>query len=201
MLFSGILISLLCTFFLFSPYGEGRPQPIEATYVIDEVEDRHFLELSSPAPLRNVQALQGGTVISIDTRSRRYTLPLADSGSYLETELSSIGFLDRQNVNLRLDPWSEPYRVRLNVSAEEEFVLFDANFPYTRSPGGREYTILIGVNPPVPLEVQLTVPKNRTFSVGIALEYLRPPQGYEIRGRFASISSQLRFRRNLELKT
>jgi hypothetical protein len=57
------------------------------------------------------------------------------------------------------------------------------------------------VNPPVPLEVQLTVPQNRTFTVGIALEYLHPPEGYEIKGRFASVRSRLRFRRNLVLKT
>ena len=200
-LFGLILAVLLTTFFVYAPYGPRRRQPVNATYVIDEVADKRYLELSSPAPLENLKVRDGNTTISIDTRSRMYTLPLKHGGEYLDTTISSVGFLDRQNVNLLLTPWSEPYRVRLKVSAEEEFVLFDANFPYTREPGGREYTILIGVNPPLPLNVQLTVPKNRTFTVGITLEYLRSPEGYDLSGEFAAISNRLTFRRDLELKT
>jgi hypothetical protein len=199
--FGLILAGLLTTFFVYAPYGPRRQQPVNATYVIDEVADKRYLELSSPAPLENLKARDGNTTISIDTRSRLYTLPLKHGGEYLDTTISSVGFLDRKNVNLLLTPWSEPYRVRLKVSAEEEFVLFDANFPYTREPGGREYTILIGVNPPLPLNVQLTVPKNRTFTVGITLEYLRSPEGYDLSGEFAAISNRLTFRRDLELKT
>jgi len=199
--FGLILAGLLTAFFVYAPYGPRRRQPVHAAYVIDEVAGKRYLELSSPAPLEDLKIRDGNTTISIDTRSRLYTLPLKRGGEYLDTTISSVGFLDRKNVNLLLTPWSEPYRVRLKVSAEEEFVLFDANFPYTREPGGREYTILIGVNPPLPLNVQLTVPKNRTFSLGITLEYLRSPEGYDLRGRFAAISNRLTFRRDLELKT
>jgi len=199
--FGLILAGLLTAFFVYAPYGPRRRQPVHAAYVIDEVADKRYLELSSPAPLEDLKIRDGNTTISIDTRSRLYTLPLKRGGEYLDTTISSVGFLDRKNVNLLLTPWSEPYRVHLKVCAEEEIVLFDANFPYTREPGGREYTILIGVNPPLPLNVQLTVPKNRTFSLGITLEYLRSPEGYDLRGRFAAISNRLTFRRDLELKT
>lgn len=200
-MFGLILAGLLTTFFVYAPYGPRRRQPVNATYVIDDVADQRYLELSSPAPLANLKARDGSTIISIDTRSRLYTLPLSDRGEYLETAISRVGFLDRENVNLLLTPWSEPYRVRLKVSAVKEFVLFDANYPYIREPGGREYTILIGVNPPLPLNIQLTVPKNRTFTVGITLEYLRSPEGYDLSGEFAAISNRLTFRRDLELKT
>jgi hypothetical protein len=200
-LFAVILAGLLTTFFVYSPYGEAKPQPVNAVYVIDEVQDRRYLELSSPAPLRNVKALAGDTTISIDSRSRLYRVPLVDPGAYLETGISSVGFLDRKNIALNLDPWSEPYRVHLDVSSDEEFVLFDANFPYTRTPGGREYKILIGANPPVPLNVELTVPRNRTLTVQITLEYLRPPEGYRLTGESVSIRNRLRFTKSLELKT
>jgi hypothetical protein len=49
--------------------------------------------------------------------------------------------------------------------------------------------------------VELTVPKNRTFTVEITLEYLQPPEGYELEGEYVSIRTRLRFRKNLELKT
>ncbi|UCF99424.1 MAG: hypothetical protein JSV89_07770 [Spirochaetaceae bacterium] len=200
-LFTAILIALLTTFFVYQPYGAGRPQPIYATYVIDEVQDEQYLELASPAPLNNIRVLDGSNTISINTRSRLYRLPLQNGVTYLESEVSSVGFLDRKNVALRLDPWSQPYQVRLSIFSEEEFVLFDANFPYTRTPGGKEYTVLIGVNPPLPLNVQLTVPRNRTFTVGITLEYLHPPEGYALSGQYAAFDNRLRFRKNLELKT
>jgi hypothetical protein len=200
-LFALFLAGLLTTFFVYFPYNEQQPQPISAVYVIDEVQNDQYIELSSPAPLRNVKVLNGEASISIDTRSSLYRLPLAGENDYLDTQISSIGFLDRKNVVLTLKPWSEPYRVRLNLSAEEEFVLFDANFPYTRTPGGKTYTILIGANPPVPLRVELTVPRNRTFTAEVTLEYLHPPEGYALQGESVSISNRLRFRRNLELKT
>jgi len=199
--FAVILIGLLLTFFLYSPYGENHPQPITAQYVIDRVEQQQYLELFSPAPLKNIKVVQEAGPISIDTRSRSYRLPLEDSGVYLETDVTSVGFLDRKNIELRLIPWSEPQRVRLNISAEEEFVLFDANFPYTRDPGGKQYTVLIGVNPPFPLPVQLTVPRNRAFTVEITLEYLRAPAGYELSTEHAAVENRLTVRRRLELKT
>jgi hypothetical protein len=199
--FAVLLIGLVTTFLVYSPYGNQNPQPISAVFVIDEVEDQQYLEVSSPAPLRNVRALTGDTTISIDSRSRLYRVPLVEEGEYLETGIRSVGFLDRKNVSLNLDPWAEPHRVNVTISSAEEFVLFDANFPYTRRPGGTEYMILIGANPPVPLTVELTVPRNRTFTVEISLEYLHPPEGYQLTGEAVSVRNRLRFRKNLELKT
>jgi hypothetical protein len=199
--FAVILVGLLITFFVYSPYQEQQPQPINAVYVIDEVQQEEYLQLSSPAPLRNMHAINGNAKISIDTRSRLYRLPLFDHGEYLKTRISSVGFLDRKNVSLILDPWSEPYRVALRVSSDQEFVLFDANFPHMRTPGGKEYTILIGVNPPVPLDVQLTVPRNRTFTIEVSLEYLQPPEGCALTGNHVSVSNRLKFRKNLQLET
>jgi hypothetical protein len=199
--FSVILIALLAVFFTYSPYSEQQPQPIQANYVIDRVEAKHYLELSSPAPLRNLKVLKRSEIISIDTRSRLYRLPLEATAEYLETEFSSIGFLDRKNVNVRLIPWAEPYRITMSVTSDEEFVLFDANFPYIRSTGGREYKILVGVNPPFPLNIQLTVPRNRTFTLEIALEYIHPPEGYALSGQYSQINSILKIRKQLELKT
>jgi hypothetical protein len=199
--FAAILIGLLTVFILYPPYSEQQPQPIQASYVVDEVQDSNFLELSSPAPLRNLKVLNRDNTISIDTRSRMYRLPIDDIGDYLNTEISSVGFLDRKNINLRLIPRGGPYKIALSITSEEELVLFDANFPYIRKPGGREYTILIGANPPVPLEVQLTVPRNRAFSLGIDLEYLHPPEGYQLRAVHGDIRNTLKIRRKLDLKT
>ena len=132
---------------------------------------------------------------------KHHPVPLTDQEEYLRTAVSSIGFLDRKNISLSLEPWSEPYRVSVRVKSDREFVLFDASFPYSRTPGGTEYSILIGVNPPLPLNLELTIPRNRTFTVEVTLEYLRPPEGYSLEWDHISVSSRLRFRKNLEIKT
>ena len=47
----------------------------------------------------------------------------------------------------------------------------------------------------------MTVPRNRAFTIGIDLEYLHPPEGYQLRAVNADIRNTLTIRRQIELKT
>jgi hypothetical protein len=198
---AGALGALLVLFFAYSPYGNGRSQPVAASYRIDEVAGYSVLELESPAPLGRLTVRSRLGEQSISTRGRTQIVPLQTPEGLLDTALSSLSFLDRKNIAIELRPWGRPHRIRLTLRAPEEFVLFDANFPSVREPGGREYTILVGANPPVPLALQLTVPRERSYSLEITLEYLQGPESYDVAGPGKSVSSRLTFRRQLELKT
>jgi hypothetical protein len=197
-----VVLSGLSGFFLFySPYGPGRPQPVRAEYLVDRVSGEARVELASPAPLRGLYLRDPGGLRVVDTRARFASRPLPRIEDLVAPRVTAVGFLDRKNVNLALQPLGSPVRIRLTVSAPEEFVLYDANFPYQREPDGRRYTLLIGVNPPLPLSVQLTLPQARSFVLGLELEYGEPPAGFEAFGDQAEVRSRLTYRMSLELKT
>jgi len=204
-LFVAVTAGLLAVFFLYSPYGSQRPQPVTAHYVVDGNSGSNRLVLSSPAPLGTLRVWTGVEEALLDTRARRVEVPFEirtpETETLLETSRSSLGFLDRKNVTLRLLPAGRPYRVHVRVSSPEEFTLFDANFPYLREPDGTEYRILIGANPPVPLPVELTVPRDRDFRVEIELEYLVPPAPFAVSGENIEVRTRLTYRRVLDVRT
>ena len=200
-LFGAILAGLGGFFLLYTPYGPGRPQPVSAEYLVDRVNARAQVVLASPAPLRDLYLLEPGALRVVDTHSRLARRELPPIADLITPRVREVGFLDRKNIHLDLQPVGRPVRVRLTVSSPEEFVLYDANFPYQREPDGRRYTLLIGANPPLPLPVQLTLPQGRSFAVGLELEYGEPPAGYQAFGDRAVVRSRLIYRLSLELKT
>jgi hypothetical protein len=100
-----------------------------------------------------------------------------------------------------LKPVGTPYKLTLTLNSEEEFVLFDSNFPYVRQPGGREYTLLIGANPPLPLSVQLTVPRDRTFNLHLVTEYLSVPADFQLYAADKQVEARFTLIKTLEIKT
>ncbi len=200
-LFGAILAGLAGFFLLYSPYGPGRPQPVTAEYLIDRESGQTRVELASPDPLRDLYLLEPGGLRVVDTWARATWRPLPAIADLVTPQLTEVGFLDRKNVHLALQPVGSPVRIRLTVSAPEEFVIYDANFPYQREPDGKRYTLLIGVNPPLPLDVQLTLPQARSFQVGLELEYGAPPAGFQAFGDRAAVRSRLTYRMSMELRT
>lgn len=200
-LYGTILVGLFGYFLAYAPYGSGRPQPVEATYRLDLGRGEQVLELASPAPLGRLTLQEPAGPAELSTRSRRLSRPLSGAGELLESSVTELGFLDRKNVNLVFRPWGAPVRLRLVVSSPEEFVLYDANFPYQREPDGRRYTLLIGAYPPLPLEVQLTLPQSRHFALDLELEYDEPPPGFGLRGADKAIQARLLYHTRLELET
>jgi hypothetical protein len=174
---------------------------VRADYLVDRVSGVARVELASAGPLRDLYLREPGGLRVVDTRARYFSRALPPIAELLTPQVTEVGFLDRKNVNLDLRPKGSPVRIRLSVSAPEEFVLYDANFPYQREPDGRRYTLLIGANPPLPLQVQLTLPQARSFALGLELEYGEPPAGFEAFGDRAAVRSRLTYRMRLELKT
>ncbi len=199
--FSLMLFILFLIFLIYSPYNEKNKQPILARYFIDRRISDYYLKLSSPAPIGKLYLLNNRKMKLLDTNAGSFKLTLPEIPDILETELSSTGFLDRKNINLALVPKGNPFRLKLTLIAQDEFVLFDSNFPYIRQPGGREYQILIGVNPPIPLLVQLTLPRDMTFDLTVTLEYLASPDGFKIYALYKDINSRSTFKNTLNIKT
>jgi len=197
---STILMGLLIIFLFYSPYRE-KQQIITAHYLVDRVNGENSLQLTSTGPLGGLTVWDGENRIQIDSHSRKYNLPLPEVPELLHITINSVGFLDRKNIQLDLKPVGTPYKLTLTLNSEEEFVLFDSNFPYVRQPGGREYTLLIGANPPLPLSVQLTVPRDRTFNLHLVTEYLSVPADFQLYAADKQVEARFTLIKTLEIKT
>ncbi len=198
---SVVFLGLLAGFLVYWPYRAGRRQPVTVAYLVDQREAAGTLRIESPAPLGVLRVRQDGQTVGIDSSSRRYVLSTRQVPTLLQTRTSSVAFLDRKNVTVTLAPSGAPYRVKLVVSSPEEFVLFDCNFPYQMDRTGRRYEVLIGVNPPLPLPVQLTVPRGRTFTLAITLEYLNIPTSISVSGPGKVVKERTTYNAEMELKT
>jgi hypothetical protein len=199
--FAAVLVGLAVLFLSYSPYGPKRPQPITASFLLDSDGGRRVLLLESPAPLGRLTVWDGQRFTAVNTRTRTWRQDLPEAERLLVTRVSEQGFLDRRNITLDLQPRGEPVGVHLALASPEEFVLYDASFPYQREPDGRRYDLLIGANPPLPLPVQVTVPQGRSFTVEITLDYDRLPLEYQVYAQGKAIRTRLSYRTLLELKS
>jgi hypothetical protein len=195
------LAGLFVSFLLYAPYNELNRQPAVAENTVDLAAKSSVLSLSSPAPLGRIEVRDHGRPLLVDTTSSRYRTPLPLLPAAPPVGVSTTGFLDRRNVVLRFQPESAPYQVRLNLSSQEAFVIYDANFPYVRSPEGKRYDLLIGKNPPVPLQVQLTLPRGGRYELEVVLEYRSLPPTLEVRGEHLRLQSRHTVREKIDLRT
>ncbi len=188
-------------FILYDPYSEIHPQPvlISATIIPEQGLDQVLLE--STAPLGKGEFRNAAERVGFETQARSYLIPLPSGAQYVTIAKESRSFLNRENVALEIDSREQPFAVKFTLHSGQEFVLFDANFPFSRHETGKEYEILIGPNPPDPLPVELTLPRGRAFECRLSIEYLDPLMDIELAERAVDMSRRLMVYRHFEFQT
>jgi hypothetical protein len=198
---AGLLVFLL----VFSPFSMTNPQKVLVTDTIDPDRGVSMIEVSSESPLGKFFYWREGNPMQINTHNRRYILSEARSPDLLSVESSSTEILDRKNVHLVFNSLGKPYKLQLSLTSEEDFILFDSNFPFVRETATNTnvvtYRILIGKNPPKPLPLLLTLPSGRRFNLSIRIEYLQPPFRIEVSGKNKDVRVVVKLQRSLDLRT
>ncbi len=186
---------------LYTPFNGGNPQFVTAERQIDYDKKINSLILSSGAPLGKFQVTYGRREYFIDTLAREIDIPLTVYPELLSYNLESVGFLNRKNITVVLKPQGDPLKIEVKVSSEKEFVLYDANFPYSRERSGTEYTVYIGKNPPNPLKLELTLPKDGVFTIILTISYDKPPLTLSIHDSDLALHSTLVLNKSIDIKT
>ena len=163
-----------------SPYGGGL-QPLAARAVIDLDTSRGTLHLSSPAPIGTVAVRFAGEERSVTTRKRELTVPLPPLSGLMTVTERSATLRDRHTVYLDLAPEGQPRELRLTLESDDAFVLLSSNHRFRKLDKG-SYRLLVGVTPPNPLAVELTVPRDLRLVLRYELEYDRPPRPVTVEG-------------------
>ncbi len=196
------IVFLAYFFFLYHPYNRENPQPIKVTEYINMPQETNTLILQSPAPIGNLIYYSGvENPVNIQTNSRKYSMPINHIPKIITYKEKSQSFLDRKNYELTLIPKGEPYKIQLKVKSESEFILYDSNFPFLRDKSGKNYTISIGQNPPIPLTVELTLPQNMNFEILLEIKYIKPPIKLMIYGKDIKTDNLVIVKDKISLKT
>jgi len=75
------------------------------------------------------------------------------------TQVTRSAFLDRTVWNLKFSGDSAPERVELELVSAEPLTIFDCSFPVVLDASGHRARIVVGRQPPLPLELRLTLPQ------------------------------------------
>ncbi|GEM_PF-2284949 len=195
------LIIPLYTIFFFRPYGPDNPQPLVVNESIDLSKKNSSILITSPAPIGTIKYIRKGKGISISTGSRLYRMPIEMPERLIDYDLSSRVFLDRRNFVLNINTKGKPYQFKIEVVSDNEFILYDSNFPFQRGKNGKSYRIFIGKNPPKPLVLQLTLPKEHYYKLEINVIYNEPQANETIIGENKKVRWILNVKDEISLKT
>ena len=162
-------------------YGAGGLQPLAATASIDLDTGRSNLHLSSPGPIGAVTVNMAGEERTVTTREHVFTVPMATVTGLMTFTERSETYRDRHTVTLDLAPLGQPRELRLTLESDDAFALLGANHRYWKLDQG-SYRLLVGLRPPNPLPVQLTVPRDLKLVLRFDWVYDQPPVPLAVQG-------------------
>lgn len=155
---AAVLFALALVFL--EPYSPERPQPVEATEVIDLVSGTHRLELRSPAPLDGLILARGAATYALDGAGRSHSVDLTGIPQPISVATARAEFLSRSRRSLTVGTELSPYLLEVSLSSADEILIFDADFPVSTDGEGRRAEFAVGPFPPNPLTVNFTVPRD-----------------------------------------
>jgi len=198
LLFSNLVLVL--SVFLIPHFSENYPQAVTARNVVDFEKQTNQIEIRSSSPLGYFNIQDEYSDFHFDTISRKYIIPRKNIPDLLTIKTEKRTFLDRNNVTVTILPSGTPYKIYFQIHADTEFTLYDSNFPFTKMENSDDYEILIGVYPPSPLEIQLTLPKEYSYIFTIQIDYLDIPFRFITSGKNKKITTLLTLKEKILLK-
>jgi hypothetical protein len=209
LIFAGLLLAagglLSVRLATFSPFSTSHPQPVSAVQTLDVGSSgdtvASSLDIESPGPLGTLAVTDARGWQVVDPSGTSVTMPLTPVSSPVQVHEDSSQFLEERNVNLHIDMPSSPRELSVALTSEDDFILFDSSFPSIRV-NPREYRLLIGAFPPNPLDLQLTLPTNATFTLTFTIDFDSPLLGATlVVGPDTQVSTRVRVVRSLAVKT
>ncbi|MDR2588041.1 MAG: hypothetical protein LBC67_01320 [Spirochaetales bacterium] len=200
---AGLLVSSVFIL-VFNPY-KNTPQPLSVEEYAEAPSASssgvHELRLSSPSPLGRFRLSFGDRVFSVDTQERSCAIPLEPLGGFSPSPVSVEAFLSRRSYTIEFKPFFRPRKVRLSLSSGEPLGIYDSNFPYTFDASGKKAEIHIGVDPPSPLDIILTLPAALEAQAEISSRSPLLSESLEIQDKNFSLESYSQTRDLITIKS
>ncbi len=202
---AGIAASVSCSMLFLAlvlalpAYTLDHLQSVEVVNTINMASKTNDLVITSDAPLGEMTIKDDGNVYSFVTRSKKYSIPKEYIENLMSVTWSGNYFLSRKNIGITVSPKGNPYKIKCTLEAENDFDLLDSTFPFAKRKNGKSYDLQIGVNPPTPLSVQITIPGNVMLTCHIEVTYISFPFGFTVYGENKNIRTTLSVKNTIYL--
>jgi hypothetical protein len=139
-----------------------------------------FSLASGPVPLVHVDLPTHSRVVEPGTRP----LPWEDPGWH--TSVTRSAFLGRSVWDLEFSGTLVPERLDLTLTGDGPLTIFDCSFPVILNPEGTKARIVVGRQPPLPLDLRITLPAQTRARLEVTV------QGGPVRGTGLEVSDWIR---------
>lgn len=148
--------------FTFSPF-HTRPVPVQWKETLDFETGTHSLSLSSIAFLKAGTYPYGTSQFEIPPQSKKVEIFLPMGKDPLQVQIQKNTFLNRTTYHVQFTSDFSPRLIECVIEALEDMVIYGSNFPITPELGTHRTRVFFGKNPPLPLSLILTLPKEIPF--------------------------------------
>lgn len=199
-IFSGSLtvIALLFLFGYQAYPGEGK-QPVEIIERIEAPEGERLVSISSPAPMEALLLSGPGSPGTIISGLREYEYRNRIDRQLLSSTLEREIFLDRERFLLEFDSADNLTALELRFFGNDQFLIYDLNFPYTYDAARKSALVHIGRNPELPLTVDAVFPAGSAVSLNILAQFDGTSEDIAAYGRQYAIEAQRSYRKEIDL--
>jgi hypothetical protein len=188
---------------IFSPYSSENPQEISVVNTIEADRKKNSIEFTGEASLGSISLWDEEGVHRLYTNDKRLTLNREEIPRLLTVESMSSRILDRNNLQLLFNSAGRPYRMSFLLSSEQDFILFDANFPFVREVDRESprvtYRLLVGKHPPNPFPLILTLPDGNRYNLSVRIIYREPPFIFRLYGKDKKFSTEVIYHLDMPL--
>jgi hypothetical protein len=157
-----------------TPYDTDNPQPVGLVDRIDLNTGQRRIEITSPAPIGDVDLILDGVDYSLENLGRNAEVKTPLNRTPLEIRHSSRNFLGRRTVSVTISGEEAPIRLNVELKSSKPFTLHEASMPFSMSPTGTSAAIYIGDNPPFPFTAVFTVNEDADLSINTTATWANP---------------------------
>ena len=189
----GVLGLLVLLFY--DPFSDEVPVPVT---VRELIEDPHSLTVSAPRPVAGTAVrLDGVQLFQWDEGVRHHTAAIPGRPEVFELALARRAFLGRTHLSYTITAPIPLRRLEVALVDVPGLTVYESSFPVVEENDGP--TLVIGENPPNPLELELVVAGSAAPSLRVDATMPRAISDIGIAAPEAvSISATTRFRARLQ---
>ncbi len=187
-----VSVAFIAFVVVINPFDNEHRQPVEIREQIDYEAEERIIDLRSTGPLPSLEFTLGDERYPIETAARRHSLQPAGLPRLVDTAVFQQEFLDRIQTRLTLEPDRPFDDLTIRLSAPESFLLFDSNYPFRMGTDGRSAEIFVGTSPPVPVEVEYTVPAGIPIEARLRAEWFDLSEPFRLENGDLTLHPHLR---------